>query len=441
MNKITSIIATVAALAATACTSYEIDMPANPEPPTVGREVSSNVIYQANPRFFGENECLKALTAQLDRISGMDCDILWVMPVYETGELNGIGSPYCVRDFKALNPRYGTSADLKELVASAQSKGMKVILDWVANHTAWDCPWITQHPDWYVKDAQGNIVSPSGWADVAQLDFSNPDLRSAMKDAMLYWVNTYGIDGYRCDYADGVPHDFWSSVITDLKAIEPELIMLAETSDTACYADGFDMIYDWNSAPTISSVFKGGKPADTVKEAVSALDKVPDGKSILRYVFNHDVAAENNVATMYGSPEGVPAAYVVASMLNGTPMIYSSMDAEGLSGELSFFNYRTLDFSTALSDEYAAINEAFKASAEVRRGELTDYSNSSVVCFTRSIPGQTLLVAVNTTGNTQKVRTPIVLAGSTMKNILDGSSVDIPYEIEIGPYAYTIMMN
>lgn len=441
MNKITSIIATVAALAATACTSYEIDMPANPEPPTVGREVSSNVIYQANPRFFGENECLKALTAQLDRISGMDCDILWVMPVYETGELNGIGSPYCVRDFKALNPRYGTSADLKELVASAQSKGMKVILDWVANHTAWDCPWITQHPDWYVKDAQGNIVSPSGWADVAQLDFSNPDLRSAMKDAMLYWVNTYGIDGYRCDYADGVPHDFWSSVITDLKAIDPELIMLAETSDTACYADGFDMIYDWNSAPTISSVFKGGKPADTVKEAVSALDKVPDGKSILRYVFNHDVAAENNVATMYGSPEGVPAAYVVASMLNGTPMIYSSMDAEGLSGELSFFNYRTLDFSTALSDEYAAINEAFKASAEVRRGELTDYSNSSVVCFTRSIPGQTLLVAVNTTGNTQKVRTPIVLAGSTMKNILDGSSVDIPYEIEIGPYAYTIMMN
>ena len=441
MNKITSIIATVAALAATACTSYEIDMPANPEPPTVGREVSSNVIYQANPRFFGENECLKALTAQLDRISGMDCDILWVMPVYETGELNGIGSPYCVRDFKALNPRYGTSADLKELVASAQSKGMKVILDWVANHTAWDCPWITQHPDWYVKDAQGNIVSPSGWADVAQLDFSNPDLRSAMKDAMLYWVNTYGIDGYRCDYADGVPHDFWSSVITDLKAIDPELIMLAETSDTACYADGFDMIYDWNSAPTISSVFKGGKPADAVNEAVSALDKVPDGKSILRYVFNHDVAAENNVATMYGSSEGVPAAYVVASMLNGTPMIYSSMDAEGLSGELSFFNYRTLDFSTSLSDEYAAINEAFKASAEVRRGELTDYSNSSVVCFTRSIPGQTLLVAVNTTGDNQKVRTPIVLAGSTMKNILDGSSVDIPYEIEIGPYAYTIMMN
>ena len=441
MNKITATIASVAALAATACTSYEIDMPANPEPPVVGNKVSSNVIYQANPRFFAENECLKALTAQVPRIAGMGCDILWVMPVYETGELNGIGSPYCVRDFKALNPRYGTSADMKDLVSAARTKGMKVILDWVANHTAWDCVWITEHPDWYVKDAQGNIVSPSGWSDVAQLDFSNAAVRSAMKDAMAYWVTTYGIDGFRCDYADGVPHEFWSSAISDLRASNPELIMLAESSDVACYDDGFDMIYDWNSAPTISSVFKGGKPSDAVKEATEALAKVPDGKSILRYVFNHDVAAENNVATMYGAPEGVPAAYVVASMLNGTPMIYSSMDVEGLSGKLSFFDYRTLDFSKALSDQYAAINDAFKASAEVRRGQLTDYSNSSVVCFTRSIPGQILLVAVNTTGATQKVRTPIVLAGSTMKNIIDGSSVNIPYEIELGPYAYVIMMN
>ena len=221
MNRILLTIAAVAAFAATGCTSYEIDMPQNPEPPVIGREVSENVIYQANPRFFGESDCLKSLTAQLSRISGMGCDILWVMPVYETGELNGIGSPYCVRDFKALNPRYGTSADMKDLVSTARSKGMKVILDWVANHTAWDCAWITEHPDWYVKDAQGNIVSPSGWSDVAQLDYSNAAVRSAMKDAMAYWVTNYGIDGFRCDYADGVPHDFWRSVIADIRASDP----------------------------------------------------------------------------------------------------------------------------------------------------------------------------------------------------------------------------
>lgn len=441
MNKIASFIATVAAFAATGCTSYEIDMPANPAEPVIGNEVSTNVIYQANPRFFGDNECLKGLTRQVSRIAGMECDILWVMPVYEPGELNGIGSPYCIRDFKAVNPRYGTMTDLKELVNTAHSSGMKVILDWVANHTAWDCSWITEHPDWYVKDAAGNIVSPSGWSDVAQLNFANADMRAAMKDAMLFWVEQLGIDGYRCDYADGVPHDFWSDVITALRAKNSDMIMLAETANPDYYADGFDMIYDWNSSTTISSAFNGGKPADVVKEATEALAKVPDGKSILRYVFNHDVAAENNVATMFGAPEGVPAAYVLASMLNGTPMIYSSMDVEGLSGKLSFFNYMTLDFSTSISDEYKAINAAFKASAEVRRGELRDFSNSSVVCFTRAIPGHNLLVAVNTTGSEKSIKSPISLAGSTMTGLIDGKQVTVPVEISLEPYSYTILMN
>lgn len=441
MNKIASFIVTVAAFAAAGCTSYEIDMPANPAEPVIGNEVSTNVIYQANPRFFGDNECLKGLTRQVSRIAGMECDILWVMPVYEPGELNGIGSPYCIRDFKAVNPRYGTMTDLKELVNTAHSSGMKVILDWVANHTAWDCSWITEHPNWYVKDAAGNIVSPSGWSDVAQLNFANADMRAAMKDAMLFWVEQLGIDGYRCDYADGVPHDFWSDVITALRAKNSDMIMLAETANPDYYADGFDMIYDWNSSTTISSAFNGGKPADVVKEATEALAKVPDGKSILRYVFNHDVAAENNVATMFGAPEGVPAAYVLASMLNGTPMIYSSMDVEGLSGKLSFFNYMTLDFSTSLSDEYKAINAAFKASAEVRRGELRDFSNSSVVCFTRAIPGHNLLVAVNTTGSEKSVKSPISLAGSTMTGLIDGKQVTVPVEISLEPYSYTILMN
>lgn len=441
MLKLKTIIAATAALAATACTSYEIDMPDNPEAPEVGNEVSTNVIYQANPRFFGDTECLKGLTAQLPRIAGMDCDILWVMPVYETGELNAFGSPYCVRNFKALNPRYGTMADLKGLVDQAHSKGMKVIFDWVANHTAWDCAWITEHPTWYVRNEAGNIVSPTGWTDVAQLDFSVAEVRTAMKEAMLYWVDQLGIDGYRCDYADGVPGDFWTSVIADLRTKNTDMIMLAETSNPEYYGYGFNMIYDWNSAKTISDAFVAGKTTGVVKEAREALAKVPDGDSMLRYVFNHDVAAENNVATMFGAPEGVPAAYVLASMLNGTPMIYSSMDVAGLAGKLSFFDYMTLTFSTELSDTYKAINKAFKASAEVRRGELTDFSNSSVVCFTRAIPGHNLLVAVNTTASARKVKSPIVLTATVMTDLIGGGEKTVPVEIELEPYAYTILMN
>ncbi len=436
-----SIIAAIAALALGGCQkSYEIDMPKEPTQPAIGREVSTNVVYQANPRFFAENECLKALQGQLPRISDMGCDILWVMPVYAPGEVNSIGSPYCVKDFTALNPKYGTMADLKALVDDAHSKGMKVLLDWIANHTSWDHPWITEHPDRYQKDEHGNIVAANGWSDVAQLDFNNPETCEAMKDAMLFWVREAGIDGFRCDYADGVPSAFWKDLISALTAQNPDIIMLAESSKDSFYADGFDMIYDWNSAPTISAAFNGGKPADVVKEAKEALAKVPDGKSILRYAFNHDVAAENDVEKMFGASEGTPAAYVLASMLNGTPMIYSSMDVEGLSGKLSFFNYRTLTFSSQLTAKYKAINGAFKASAEVRRGVLSDYSASSVVCFTRSIPGHTLLVAVNTSNADKTLKTPITLAGREMNDLINGGSETVGVTLDLKPYDYKILM-
>lgn len=430
-----------AALAMSSCTSYEIDMPENPEPPVMGREVSTNVIYQANPGFFGTQDCLKGLNAQLDRIDGMGCDILWIMPIYERGELNAFGSPYCVKNFKGVNPKYGTLDDVKTLVNNAHSKGMKVMFDWIANHTAWDHPWITQNPDMYKKGADGKIEAANGWTDVAQLDFSNPATREAMTDAMLYWVKEVGIDGYRCDYADGVPGDYWSSVISDLRAVKSDFIMLAETANYDAYEWGFDMIYDWSSAPTISAAFKGGNTSDVVKEAKEALAKVPADDSILRYAFNHDVASENNFDTYFGSVDAIPAAYVCASMLNGTPMIYSGMDATGLTGKIPFYNYRTLDFSTALSDTYKAINDVFEKTAEVRRGELSDYSTSSVVCFTRRIPGKTMLVAVNVSNKAQTVRIPISLANASMTDMFEGKTVELGYNMELDPYGYVVFMN
>ncbi|MDE6576824.1 MAG: alpha-amylase [Muribaculaceae bacterium] len=440
LNKL-SILLTGLALAFGSCSSDNSDTPGGDEPSETGKEVSKNIVYQANPRFFGNNNCLNGITAQIPRISEMGCDILWIMPVYEQGSLNSIGSPYCVRDYKAINSRYGSEEDFSNLVTAAHGKGMKVILDWVANHTAWDHPWILEHPDRYKKDANGNIVSPSGWNDVAQLDFSNPATGEAMEDAMKYWVSKFGIDGFRCDYVEGVPHSFWSKVISDLKASNPEIIMLAESGKPEYYADGFTMIYDWNCPGAISGAFKGGKPANAVNEASEALATVPEGKSILRYVFNHDVAAENNVATMYGSWAAVPAAYVLASMLNGTPMIYSSMDAENMSGKLSFFDYKPLTFSQDLSRKYAAINEAFKESARVRGGKLRDFSNSSVACFMRSLGGHNLLVAVNTTADVQSIKTPIEIAGTSATELIEGTQMTLPIVMELQPYSYTIFMN
>lgn len=441
MKKILKATAALLAAISASCTSYEIDMPENPAPPAEGPEVPVNVIYEANPRFFGEDGCLGKLTVRVPAISEMGCDILWVMPVCTPGELKAIGSPYCIRDFKQINPRYGTMADFKALVAAAHAQGMKVVLDWIANHTSWDNPWITSHPDRYKKDGAGNIVSPDNWPDVAQLDYNNPATAEAMEDAMTYWVTEGGVDGFRCDFAEGVPHEFWAKVIADLRAARPGLIMIAEASDYSFYDDGFDMIYDWNSSRAISAAFQGGKASEVVTEAADALVKVPEGKSILRYVFNHDVAAENSIDRMYGSVDAIPAAYVLAAMFNGTPMIYSSMDVEGLSGRLSFFDYRTLDFSAKLTAEYRAVNDAFIRSAEVRRGELAGYSTSSVVCFTRSIPGRSMLVAVNTTGSDQTLKTPIELAGTEMTDLISGHTLTLPVTLTLGAYGYVIYMN
>ena len=192
---------------------------------------------------------------------------------------------------------------------------------------------------------------------------------------------------------------------------------------------------------TISSSFKNGNAAAIVKEGVNALEKVPDGKSILRYVFNHDVMSENPIDSYYGSINALPAAYVCASMLNGTPLIYSGMDAEGLSGKQSFFNYKTISFSDKFTPVYKAINDAFKSTGEVRRGELIDYSSGSVLAFTRAIPGHSLLVVVNCSGNSQDYVTPMSLRYTTMNDLINGGSINVPLTISLPAYGYSILMN
>lgn len=428
------------------CSSDEQDLPVNPSEPTIGNEVSSNIVYEANPRFFSQQDCLNELAANLPRISDMGCDILWIMPVCEPSTSpQSIGSPYSIKNYTEINPRYGTIDDLKNLVSKAHSLNLKVILDWVPNHTGWDNPWITEHPDWFLHNAKGEIISPPGqnWADVAQLDYSAPGLAQGMADAMAYWVKIADIDGFRVDYASSpqIPATFWPFLLEYLNAKKNGLIMLAETDNYSFYDYGFDMIYDWSSAPSISSAFKRGNANLVIRDSELAMQNVPQGKSILKYVFNHDNAAENPIDSYFGSIDALPAAYVCAAMLNGTPLIYSSMDAEGLKGSQSFFNYTKLTFSEKLTPVYKAINNAFKLSAEVRRGQLGNFSNGSVLAFTRSIPGKTLLVIVNCSGKEQSFVSPIVLRATTMNDLINGSSMRVPLTFELSPYSYYILMN
>lgn len=453
INRLTSYMAAVAAAAMLfiGCSKDndnngdQPNVPDTPSQPETGKKVSDMVVYEANPRFFATQDCLNALTAQLSRISNMGCDVVWIMPICEPSTASqSVGSPYSIKNYEAINPKYGSVADLQNLVKTAHNLGMKVILDWVPNHTGWDNPWITEHPDWFLHK-NGQIVSPPGqqWYDVAQLDYSNPEVGEGMAQAMEYWVKEADIDGFRIDYADSpqIPSSFWINLATDMKALKSDIILLAESSNYSFYDYGYDMIYDWSSAPTISSVFRGGKPTGVVEEAESALGNVPNGKSILRYVFNHDTMSENPIDSYYGSIDALPAAYVCASMLNGTPLIYSGMDAEGLKGTQSFFNYKQITFNEELTPVYKAINDAFKTSVTVRGGKLTNISTADVIAFTRTLNNSTLLVVVNPSNKSLTISTPMAVIGLNMKNLIDGSSSMVGSTMKIEPYGYTILMN
>lgn len=418
--------------------------PDTPNQPEVGQKVSTLVVYEANPRFFATDNCLNALNVQLNRIADLGCDVLWIMPICEPSSEKSVGSPYSIKNYDVINPKYGTLDDLKALVNKAHGLGLKVILDWVPNHTGWDNPWIKEHPDWFMQ-RNGQIISPPGqnWNDVAQLNYNNPEVAVGMSQAIKYWVTAADIDGFRFDYADSnnIPSSFWINLAKDLKDMKSDMLLLAESSNYSFYSYGYDMIYDWNSAPTISNTFQTGKASPIVQEGVSALANVPEGDSILRYVFNHDTMAENSINTYYKSIDALPAAYVCASMLNGTPLIYSGMDAEGLTGTQSFFNYKTITFSDKLTPIYRAINDAFKATADVRGGTLTDYSSGSIMAFTRTVGKRNLLVVVNCSGSEQQYITPIGLRYTTMDDVLNGGSIQVPVTINLPSYGYAIYMN
>ena len=417
------------------------EIPVNPENPAVGESAGTMVIYEANPRFFATNNCINAINDRLGEIKALGTTVLWIMPVCEPGELKSVGSPYCIKNYKAMNPRYGTVADLKSLVDNAHSMGMDVIIDWVANHTSWDNEWITEHPDWYTQDGAGNIISPEGqnWTDVADLNYDNAAMRAAMIDAMAYWITETGIDGFRCDYTDGVPHDFWAEAITQLRDIDSELFMLSESEGSDYLNDGFDMYYDWSYASLVKDLFNGGKADTFFDKADALLDAIDDASQVMRYVYNHDVAMSNTLASLYGGADALPAAYALTTLLNGTPLVYSSMETELPSnGTLSFFDYNPLTWNSGKAEVYATINQIYAATAEVRGGKLSTYSTGDVATFTRVNGSHAMLVMVNPTNTTVSVKVPITYSGTTMRNMLTSTDEELPVAIELDGYGYAI---
>lgn len=299
----------------------------------------SAVIYEVNVRQYTPEGTFAAFDSHLPRLKELGVDILWFMPVHPIGEVERkgeLGSYYSVRDYKGVNPEFGTEEDFRNTVKKAHELGFKVIIDWVANHTSRDHEWIAEHPDWYNMDSTGVPVAPFDWTDVADLNYDNMEMRKAMLDAMRFWVEDVGIDGFRCDVAHEVPVDFWDWAIASLKEIRPDIFMLAEAEDPALMVNAFDAYYGWSNHAWMNRLAKGEATAvDYVKYLTEHSHEFPAESIEMNFTSNHDENSWNGTEfERMGDAARQFAA--LTFVLPGMPLIYSGQEV-GNRNALEFF--------------------------------------------------------------------------------------------------------
>jgi glycosidase len=289
-------------------------------------------------RDFSPEGTLRGVTEGLDRIAAGGAEVVWLMPIHPIGEIERkgpIGSPYSITDYRAIDPAYGDEADFRALVRAVQARGMKLIMDWVPNHTAWDHGWVSRHPEWYARDESGRMTVPrdeqgvlTDWTDVVELDYGHPGLRRAMVAEMRYWLDEFGIDGFRVDVAGMVPDDFWREAIPELRSAGP-ILLLAEWGDVRMHGLGFDLTYPWGSYHQLKEVWRGGRASEFIAGELEELADMPAGGLRMRFTTNHDETAwDEPPVSLFGGSAGARAAFVAMALLPGPPLIYNGQEVE-----------------------------------------------------------------------------------------------------------------
>jgi cyclomaltodextrinase len=366
--------------------------------------VRGGVIYEIYPRQFSEAGNFAGVTAQLDRLKELGVNILWLMPVHPIGQekkKGPVGSPYAVRDYYAVNPDYGTEADLKRLVSEAHRRGMKVIIDIVANHTSWDSVMM-KTPEFYVRDASGKITYPHDWSDVAELNYESPALRRYMTDMLKFWLREYDLDGFRCDVAAEVPTDFWEQARAELDKVKPDILLLAESDKPELLARAFDLDYSWPLHGTLNDVMLGRKPATAFRQTWETDEaKYPRGALRMRFSDNHD---ERRAVARFGEG-GALAASALMFTLDGVPMLYNGMEVGDTteSGDPALFyklpvfwpiEKRRPEFPRFYR-QMIALRKSHPALTGGRLEWLRNSDESRVVTFARRDAGEDVVVAIN----------------------------------------------
>lgn len=400
-----------------ACNSPQRKAQVIKEPPqsfVVHPEWSRNAtIYEVNVRQYTPEGTFKAFQEQIPRLKKMGVDILWLMPVNPIGMKNRkgtLGSYYSVKDYKGINPEFGTLDDFKQLVSKAHEQGMKVIIDWVANHSSWDNAWIKEHPDWYTRDSLGHMVSPFDWSDVADLNYDNPGLRDAMIDALKYWVSETDIDGFRCDVAGMVPIDFWDTARAELGRIKP-VFMLAEAEEVPLQIRAFDMSYGWELHHILNSIAKGEKNANAIEEYQNKLDTLyPYDAYRMLFTSNHDENSWNGTEFERMGAGSVCMAVLTAT-LPGMPLVYTGQES-AFNRRLRFFDKDTVDwkdyrlepFYKKLFDLKHAYQPLWNGKWGGRLERINTTADSSVFAFMREKEGDRVFVLTNLTDQVKEFK-------------------------------------
>ena len=364
------------------------------------------VVYEINPRSFSQEGTFTAITARLDELQDLGVNILWLMPIHPIGmkmKKGSIGSPYAVRDYYAIDSSYGTEADLKRLIFEAHRRGMKVLLDIVANHTAWDSV-LMEHPDFYKQDKNGKIIPPvPEWTDVAGLNYENPKLREYMIKMLKQWLDpaTFDVDGFRCDVAFMVPTSFWEEARAELAKVKPNVIMLAEASKPELLLHSFDFDYSWPLHSALNDVLRNAAPASGLKASwEESARQFPQQSLHMRFSDNHD---EARAVARFGI-KGALAASVLMFTLDGVPLLYNGMEVGDASesGDPALFEKIPIFWHPkerpALRDIYRGLIKLRKQYAAFSNDRVVWLRNSdeaSLVTFMRLDGKDEFVVAIN----------------------------------------------
>lgn len=406
-------------------------------PKNIMNAVDQAVIYEVNIRQYSPEGTFNAFAKDIPVLKKLGVKIIWLMPIHEVGwkrrkaygnvsieavpdaeKSKYYGSHYSVKDYTSVTPNYGTKADLDELVALAHKNGMYVILDWVANHTAWDHPWMSEHPEFYTKDKNGNFVSPFDWTDVADLNYDNMEMRKSMLEQMKYWIVNHKIDGFRCDVAMEVPKDFWENASKELNAIQP-VFMLMEAEQPDLMEKAFDMQYGWTAHHIFNKIYKG---ENTVADFDAYMKKIiishPSDAIYMNFTSNHDENSWNG--TEYERlQEAVETFAALTYLMPGMPLIYNGQEYD-LNKRLKFFEKDQFDKEPLkmmpvyeklgkLKNQYKALNGGKNPASYTR---LNTSTNDKILAFQRGQAADKVIYIANLTKSNQEFT--VEIAGNYM---------------------------